>query len=288
MAELSCKILRVCYPPATQTGNWYIFSTDKGTAKGKLAFRPRDGEDLVLFGEWTVYRGAKEFQFDGGRLNVPSNPRDTLRYCVERTPGMGTAIEDAIWAHSGAQWEKISAGAVPRLGGALYESFRLSIEALNQNRVQAEVVGALIGKGCTPNMAQAAFETWKGETLGVVASDPFRLAELDGYGFSHVDRGIRQAYGIGDEDPRRVKAAVIHSLRRLTDDGSTVVAWGDLFASACAMLGGLQDLVFEATRELLACGTLKGFEHDGGFIALASDYKSEEVIWDFVNYRVSP
>ena len=80
---------------------------------------------------------------------------------------------------------------------------------------------------------------------------------------------------------------MIHSLRRLTDDGSTVVAWGDLFASACAMLGGLQELVFEATRELLACGTLKGFEHDGGFIALASDYRAEEVVWDFVNCQVS-
>ena len=89
--ELSVKIMRVCYPPATQTGNWFIFATDKGTAKGKLAFRPRDGEDLILFGEWAVYRGQKEFQFDGGRLNVPSNPRDTLRYCVERTPGMGIA-----------------------------------------------------------------------------------------------------------------------------------------------------------------------------------------------------
>ncbi len=280
--ELAVTIQRICYPPATENGGWYIFQTSSGTAKGKMAFRPRDGESLILFGEWAEYRGNKEFSFDGARLNVPVNPRDTLRYCIERTPGAGAAIEDAVWQHSGADWQNIKPGAVPRLGGALYERFRLSIESLNQNRVQAEVVGALIGKGCTPNMAEKAFATWKGETLGVVASDPFRLAELDGYGFKAIDGGIRRAYGINDTDMRRIKAAVVHSLRRLTDSGSTVVSWGDLFAAACGALGGYDDLVVAATSELFKAGTLKGFEHDGGYFALAGDYKAEQDVWEFI------
>ena len=282
--DLPVIITRVAYPAATDTGaSWYILITDKGCAKGKMAFRPKDGDALILFGEWTTYRGSREFAFDGARLNVPVDERACLRYCVERTFGMGIALEDAIWAHSGANWQNIQAGAVPRFGGSLFERFRLSIEALNQNRVQAEVVGALIGKGCTPNMAEKAFSEWKGQTLGVVESDPFRLAELDGYGFKAVDKGIRQAYGIIDTDMRRIKAAVVHSLRSLTDNGSTVVSWGDLFAHACGALGGYDELVLSATSELFKAGTLKGFDHDGGFFCLATDYKAESDIWEFVN-----
>ena len=284
--ELPCTVTRVAYPPATDatTGPaWFILATDRGTAKGKMSWRPRDGEALILFGEFTEYRGAKEFTFDVARLHVPKDARAQLRYTIERTSGAGTSLEDAIWAHSGAAWRSIQPGAVPRLGGALYERFRLSVEALEQNEVQAEVVGSLMGKGCTPNMAQAAFDKWKGETLGVVQADPFRLAELEGYGFKIVDNGIRQAYGIEDKDMRRIKAAVIHSLRRLTDNGSTVVAWGELFSHACGALGGYEDLVSDATGELFRAGTLKGFEHDGGFFALAGDFRAENDIWEFVN-----
>lgn len=284
MSELAVIVNRVAFPPATDTcAKWYILQTDKGTAKGKMSFRPKDLESIVLFGEWTVYRGNKEFKFDGARLNVPANPRDQLRYVIERTPGAGSAIEDLVWEHSGANWKAIKAGEVPRLNGALYERFQNQISMLSQNEAQAEVVGALLGKGCTPAMAQKAFDQWKGETLGVVNSDPFRLAELDGYGFSHVDKGIRQCYDIADDDPRRISAAVVYSLRRLTDTGSTVVAWQDLFASACAALGGYDNLVFEATKELLKVGTLKGFNHGEGFISLSSDYRAEEAIWNFAN-----
>ena len=69
-----------------------------------------------------------------------------------------------------------------------------------------------------------------------------------------------------------------------TGDGSTVVTWEELFASACAMLGGLDDLVFECTRALLKDGALKGFP-DAGMIALASDYKAEEDVLEFANAR---
>ena len=286
MSELAVVVNRVAYPPATDTGaQWYILQTDKGCAKGKMAFRPKDLESVILFGEWTVYRGNKEFAFNGARLNVPANPRDQLRYVVERTPGAGSAIEDLVWEHSGANWKAIKAGEIPRLNGALYERFQNQISLLSQNEVQAEVVGALMGKGCTPAMAQKAWDQWEGETLGVVNSDPFRLAELEGYGFGHIDKGIRQCYDIADDDMRRIRAAVIYSLRRMTDTGSTVVSWQELFSAACAALGGYDELVFEAARELLKAGTLKGFNHGEGFMALSSDYRAEEAIWNFASGR---
>lgn len=278
--DLSVKVEAVRWPKATDTGNWYILKTTAGIAKGNMAWRPRDGEPLVLIGEWTVYQGSKEFSFRSARLDIPSHPRDQLHYVIERTGGAGRIMEDAIWAAAGESWKTIQPGVVRGLGGALYERFRLQVEALDMAGAQAQVVAALVGKGATDRMAQEAWIKWKEETLGVVNADPFRLAELPGYGFSHVDRGIRQNYGIADADPRRVRAAVVHTLRRLTDRGDTVVPWESLFTNACAALGGMDDLVLESARELLADGTLKNFP---GLICLSDDFAAESTIWEFAS-----
>jgi hypothetical protein len=280
--DLRATITRVLYPPATSTeADWFILATSQGIAKGKMSYRPQDGEQLILDVEYAVYRGEREFRFASARLDVPTNARDQLRYVCLRTSGLGPAAESQIWDARGAEWKEIQPGDVPRLKGRLYEEFRLQIEALEQKGVEAAVVAALIGKGCTPNMAQSAWDTWKGETLGVVASDPYRLAELPNYGFKDVDVKIRQHYGIADDDQRRIKAAVIYSLRRLTDDGNTVVQWEDLFSRTCGMLGGYADLVAECTAELFEGGELKGFTKSEG-VSLASDWKAESAVWDYV------
>jgi hypothetical protein len=246
-----------------------------------MAWRPQDGEALVLDGEWTTYKGEREFAFKQARLDVPTNPRDQLHYVCTRTPGLGPAAEALIWTHAGVAWQEIPDGAVPRLNGRVYQEFRLQLEALREKAEEAAVVATLMGKGATQAMAQAAWAQWKVETLGVVNADPYRLAELAGYGFRDVDNKIRQAYGIGDADKRRIRAAVIYSLRKLTDAGDTVVQWEALFAQTIGMLGGYADLIGDCTADLFEEGTVKAFPKSEG-VSLAGDWKAETAIWDYV------
>lgn len=283
---LNIVVQRVCYPAATATSEpgesvWYILATDAGTAKGKMAWRPQDQEALVLEGEWTAYQGNREFSFKSARINVPTNPRDMLHYVCFRTNGIGSALEEAIWAHAGANWMTVGDGEIHRLNGRVYQNFRLQIESLTEKSEEARVVAALMGKGATVNMASAAWSMWKAETLGVVQADPYRLAELENHGFRDVEKGIRQAYGIGDSDPRRIKAGVIYSLRRLTDAGDTVVAWADLYQQACGLLGGYSDEISDCTGELFAAGELHAFPGSEG-VSLKSDYAAEQTIFEYV------
>jgi exodeoxyribonuclease V alpha subunit len=236
---------------------------------------------LILEGEWAAYKGEREFSFRSARLDVPTDPRDALRYVCARTTGLGPAMEEMIWAHAGAGWRDIAEGAVPRLSGKLYASFRLQSEALTEKSEEARVVAALMGKGATQNMACSAWEKWKDETLGVVNADPYRLAELDNYGFRDVDAKVRRAYGITDADKRRIRAAVVYALRRITDAGDTVAAWADLYAQTTAMRGGFADEVSDCTRELFDEGVLKAFPESEG-VSLAADWRAENDIWDFV------
>ena len=118
--------------------------------------------------------------------------------------------------------------------------------------------------------------------MGVVMSDPYRLADLPNYGFAHVDGAIRLHYGIGDNDPRRIKAAVIYTLKQITSGGSTLVKWDELLSQAMGKLGGYSDLICAAVSEMFSDGTLKGFKGVRG-VALASDFRNESIIWEYAN-----
>ena len=284
--EITATVQRVAYPAPTTVSDggeaWFILITDAGVCKGRMLWRPREMEQLVLEGEYSLYRGEKEFAFSSARLNIPSHPRDQLRYVVARTSGIGPTAEIQLWEHAGENWQNVPEGAIPRLRGRVYQDFKLQIEALLSKSEEARVVAALMGRGATQNMAQKAWATWEGQTLGVVNADCFRLAELEGYGFADVDRQIRREFGIGDSDPRRIRAAVIYALRKLTANGDTVVSWEDLYGHTCGMLCGFSDEVSEAAGELFREGAIKAFGEGGAGVALASDYQAESAIWEWV------
>jgi exodeoxyribonuclease V alpha subunit len=284
VTTINVTVQRVAYPPATsQTEGeaWYLLICDECKAKGRMAWRPQEGEPLTLEGEWGVYQGERDFAFKSARLNVPTNPRDQLHYVCERTPGLGPTAEAALWDRLGQNWKEAQAGDIPRLRGRIYENFRLQVEALASKGLEADVVATLMGRGATQRMACLAWETWRQETLGVVQADCFRLAELPNYGFADVDRDIRHAYGIADDDPRRVRAAVLYALRRLTDGGDTVVEWTDLYQKTVGMLGGYSELVSECAVALKDEGAIVVLGASG--VALKEDYWAEVEVWGFVN-----
>ena len=285
MTTITVTIQTVPYPPATTEATdstWYILTTSQGTAKGRMAWRPKPGEDLILEGKWAVYKGNREFAFSSARIDVPTDPRDMLHYVASRTLGLGPSAEAQIWTALGADWQNIKPGDVPRVTGRVLEEFQLQMESLISKSEEAKVVATLMGKSCTMNLACKAWAAWQSETLGVVQADVYRLAELEGYSFRDIDGDIRRGYGISDNDPRRVRAAVLYALRRLTAAGDTLVVWGDLYREACGLLAGYDDMVSDATRELFDEGALKGFSECEG-VALASDWKAESDIWGWMN-----
>ena len=285
MPTLAVTVTRVAYPPATSDpDSWYILVTSAGCCKGKMAYRPQEGDALILDGEWSVYHGEREFAFKSARIDVPTNPRDMLRYVVSRTTGLGPAAETLLWEKAGADWPNVAENAVPRLRGLVYAEFKLQIEGLSQKTEEARVVAALMGKGATANLAAKAWAQWGNETLGVVQADCYRLAELENYSYRDVDKEIRKHYGITDADPRRISAAVVYALRRLTDAGDTVVSWGDLFQQSTGLLGGYADEIAACTCELFENGTLKAFPKSEG-VSLKADWDAEHCIWEFVTKR---
>jgi exodeoxyribonuclease V alpha subunit len=282
------EVERVLYPAETVEGaRWFILSCrdEKGVeiiCKGDMPWRPRPKEPLRLTGEYTVYQGKRQFKFKEAMLNMPTDSRGLLRYVCELAKGVGPALEALIWEARGDTWAAIQDGEIPRLSGKVYHSLMEALEVAEADRKKSATIAELMRAGCSVKMATAAFEQWSGNALGVVVSDPYRLAELPNYGFSDVDGDIRLFYGISDDDPRRIRAAVVYVLRQITGSGSTVVRWEHLHAACIEKLGGFAKLIVEQVRLMFGEGTLRGFEKSRN-VSLAKDYKNELTIWEFLN-----
>jgi hypothetical protein len=282
--KLRVKVERVLYPPADSDRDWYILKTDEGTCKGKLAWRPKEFERLILSGSWTSYKGQREFQFKEALPDLPINQRDMLYYVCERTHGIGQAIAEMIWAAAGEDWRNVTEKHVKHLGrGTLLADFQQTIQEVELEAEKSQAIAFLMGKAATIKMASAAWEKWKTRTISIVQGNPYQLTELPHYGFYHVELGVRQAFGITDDDPRRIKAGILYSMEQLTgENGSTAIEWKILLDRSLKNLGDRYvDQIADLVREMFGTGDLRGFEKTHR-IALGSDYRNEEIIWDFV------
>ena len=286
---ISATVSRVAYPPSTSApAAWYILvlavTGQTIRAVGRIPWRPQQGDNLTLTGAWGAYQGNRQFVFDSARLDIPTDPREQLNYVCARTLGAGPAMAKSIWQARGGAWQEIADGEIPRLSGKTFTAFQEQLQLLESRGREAQVVAYLMVRGCTDAMACAAWERWGGDTLGVVNSDPFRLAELEHYGFDDVDRSVRQHYGIQDDDPRRIRAAVLYAMGRLTAAGDTVVARKDLVMDARQRLRGCLEQIHEQIEALIADGVLQALPDCKG-LALAADWQAEVEIWEWVNER---
>ena len=281
--EIKVKVERVCYPPKTdEDATWFILKTDAGTCKGKMSWRPREGELLILSGDYAVYQGRHEFKFSSAMLDMPNDSRGMLHYVCEQALGVGEFMETQIWDLMEDNWHKIKSGDVPRLNGDTYRSFQYAtVKAVNDYE-KTSTMSELLKVGCSMNMAVAAIDKWGKSTIGLVRADPYRLAELKNYGFRDVDGGIRESFGITDSDPRRIKSAIIYVMRNLTSEGSTLIEWSTLRDNCVNILSGNQDLISNIVFKMLKEKTLKGFK-SAGTIALAIDYHNETKIWNYIS-----
>ena len=283
---LNIEVRRILYPSPEKGGDFYILQTNLGKCVGAMKKRPEPGERLSLTGEWQANRGEREWKFTAATPNVPTNPRDMLEYAATRAKGIGPAMVTMLWERYGADWQQFEAGAVPGLSETKAAALREAVNLMTVEAEKSKAIGWLMGKGASLIMATAAFERWKGETIGVAMGNCYRLADLDGFSFVHVDGKIRESFGIALDDRKRIRAAILYRLRQLTNGGSTVVEWKSVKGVVIALVGPhLVRAVAEECRDLFKEGRLVGFEESQG-IALRADYDAEVGIMEYVAGKV--
>lgn len=285
---IEVKILNILWPRigTDNPRNWYRLEcqSEQGVVicVGSVKWRPSENELMVLTGEFEAWKGQRNFKFSEARPFIPANPRAQLSYVVERTKGMGQAAEAAIWERFGDGWRKMDAKGAEELGirADAYENFRQQVDALDRDAEKCNTISYLLGRQCSNAIACAAWEEWGNDTVGIVNADCYRLADLPGFGFADVDGRVRVDYEIGDDDPRRITAAIIYAMRQLTGSGSTVIPWVELIEKLRDLRINL-DLVQSRVAEMFTDFTLRGFPGEQ-MVALGVHYNAESEILKYL------
>lgn len=274
MEIINVKLEKTIYRKADS--GWCIVKTNRGTAKGVIGWEAKDGDLLKLEGEWkrSTFNGAQEFTFKAATPDIPEDSHGLLMYAVEITPGLGAAMEQRIWEKYGEGWRQVEDLEIHGLRESVKFHWKDTLRRLDAEKAKADAIAFLLGKGCTLNMSVTAWNEWAEETVGKVNENPFILAELPRYGFADVDNGIRQAFGIGDDDERRMTAALLYCLNRATDRGDTVVLQSDLLEKFGEYAKeNVEEKFRRAAFSLDEYGKIRKIS--GEFFALIEDYENE-------------
>jgi len=260
-----------------------MVSGQKYTAKGCIEFEPKHGDNLILEGDWKVSvfpgsLGKREFDFRSAMLAITTDPRALLHYACTLTKGLGPVKETEIWEAYGPKWSEQETLLIPGISESIAWSWKDTLRRLADQNSQTQAMAFLLSKGCSMTMANAAWAKWESETLRIVETDCYALTELPHYGFSHVDDSIRVAFGIGDDDLRRVKAAALYVMDQVSSNGDTVAIWSDIAAEVVELIPRAAASFDAAVKELVEAGKMVVMHEN--LLSLALDWKNDNVIWE--------
>lgn len=283
---IKCKVEKIVYPRDTDLPSglqFYIIKTDLGTVKGKLSWTPKNEERLSLFGFYKIDPTyGRFFEFASGRHDIPSDERSMLAYACELTKGIGEVTEKAIWEKLGDKWRELSVShAIPRLTASAIRAFHDTIEHLGLEQEKLDAVSYLLSKGATVRMAESAWDAWQNSVISKVEADCYILAELKNFSFKDVDARISKNFGIWEEDPRRITAAVYYFMRQLSQS-STLVQWHELNRSIKNAIDANPVSVCNVIRLMFSQGRLVSFP-SSKCLALDTIYECELTIFNYVS-----
>src|SRR5437763_9386876 len=106
------------------------------------------------------------------------------------------------------------------------------------------------GVGVSTSLAVRIYKKYGDAAIGVVRTEPYRLAsDVWGIGFKTADT-IAQAVGIPHDSPERIKAGLQYTLSQATDDGHCFLPEPNLITEAAKILDVDRDLISPCLDQL--------------------------------------
>ncbi len=213
------------------------------------------GEHLRLSGRWVNHpKHGLQFEVEICEQALPATVAGIRRYLGSGlVKGIGPRLAERIVAQFGAGTLEVIESQpgrlrqVPDIGP---KRAALIARAWEEQKQVKEIMLFLHGHGVSTNLAIKIYKQYGDQALGVVRSDPYRLArDIYGVGFKTADR-IAQALGLPPDHPSRVEAGIVYSLNEMTEDGHVYTPRQALAERAVDLLQVAPDLIDPALERL--------------------------------------
>jgi exodeoxyribonuclease V alpha subunit len=215
------------------------------------------GEYLRLQGKWVKHpRHGLQFQSEICDLSQPATLAGIQRYLGSGLiKGIGPRLAERIVSRFGEQTLDIIENQPEKLVEvADIGPKRLSkiAQAWQEQKQVKEIMLFLHSYGVSTNLAIKIYKHYGAQALGVVQSDPYRLAQdIYGVGFKTADK-LAQAIGLAREHPSRIEAGVVFAMNELVNEGHTFAPQENLLKKAINLLEVPPELV-QAALDRLVC-----------------------------------
>lgn len=184
----------------------------------------RPGETVEVIGRWKDDpKYGRQFRIDNLRSVLPKTREGIEKYLSSSMmEGIGPTLAERIVDHFGESTLEVLStnperieeveGIGPKRASKIAGSWR-------EDRRLHELMTALRSHGISASLAVKIYERFGAESLELVRRDPYRLVEeIRGVGFKTADE-IARHFGIERDSPARIRAGIVHLLRKATDDG---------------------------------------------------------------------
>lgn len=189
------------------------------------------------------------------------------------------------------------------------------VESFSASRSIQDIVSYLAPYGITPNKCVKIANEFGSEAMSVLTNEPFRLCEIDGFGFKTVDEIARKTT-FELKDPLRIKGAIKFVIQNAANEGHLCLKQQEAIISAYLLLNQIdytqnkvkksidaflkdhnfssvfrqvvvEDVPLECVvtefKNMAVEGTIKG---DNNYVYLSSEYNQENDVADIMVTRL--
>lgn len=249
------------------------------TMKGKFPGSLTIGNTYEVEADVVMYRG--ETQLDAKHINVArAETKRAVVFYLQTLKGLKSRAE-IIYDIFGAKTLDVMMNR-PELVSSKVRGIGKKMtldwaEQLKEKLHEEELLLFLFGLGLNPSQVDTLKKTYGANVRKVLEDNPYRLIQdVRGYGFKKCDV-IARATGIEFDDPKRVRAGIVHTFLSSQNEGHTYLPKAELSKRMKDVLCNASqqisdELVENAIEDLLIEGEI--VEHDGNI------YLSKFDLWE--------
>jgi exodeoxyribonuclease V alpha subunit len=199
------------------------------------------GESLELDGRWIDHPAhGRQFEVERYRTVLPATVEGIRRYLGSGLiKGVGPVTAKRIAETFGAYTlkvlddEPLRLREVPGLGPKRVERIMRAWEEQQQIK---SIMLFLQELEIAPGLAVRIYKTYGEQSLSIVQTTPYRLADdVFGIGFITADK-IAQSLGIPHDSPQRIGAGLRYALSQASDEGHCFLPWDELVERGAKLL----------------------------------------------------
>ena len=276
-----------------ESDNQFPQGVSKSSICIKGYFPSSDKIVLTIDGEWEKWKGRYQFKVTEFSEEIPDTKEGIIAYLSSGLiKGIGVKTAEKIFNRFGLKTLEVFSNTPERLlevRGISRSKPDKIISSYQETKSVQEIIKFLAPFGVSTNKCVIIANEYGNSAIDVLKKEPFRLCEIDGFGFKTVD-AIAQTVGTQLNDELRVSGAIRYILQEAEISGHICMPQTEVLHKAYTLLNDgfthevcSQQVVKEVFCRMAKNNALLG---DGGYAYLPKNYLDEINIANSLKYRL--